>query len=104
MEMAQAVGDRWYAALALNTLGTILRTHRDYAAAEVLYEQGLSLARDIGDEWLAALALGNLGILHSIKTTIDGRRCTARIARARFMTGWCMTIGTPLGCLTSWRV
>jgi len=95
MEMAQVVGDRWYAALARNTLGTILRTHRDYAAAEVLYEQGLSLARDIGDEWLAALALGNLGILafHQDDCRRAAVYCSDSVARFRAVHDYWYTAG-----------
>jgi non-specific serine/threonine protein kinase len=63
LAMARSVEDNTGTTLALNILGTIARSQRNYAVAYQLYEESLAHARAIHHTWLTALALGNLGVI-----------------------------------------
>lgn len=58
----QKSGDRRGEAAALNSLGVVTRSLRDFDSAEKLYSAGAAIRREIGDPALSA-SLSNLGIL-----------------------------------------
>jgi ATP/maltotriose-dependent transcriptional regulator MalT len=49
--------------LALNVLGLVLRSRLDYAGADLVTQEALSLARELGDAWAIAQTLDNLGVV-----------------------------------------
>ena len=59
----QAAGPTELRAKALNSLAVLSAHQGDYAAAQVLYSESLSIRRTLGDERGIAVALENLGIV-----------------------------------------
>jgi predicted ATPase/DNA-binding CsgD family transcriptional regulator len=63
LDIDPAQNDLWTKALALNVLGTVMRSYADYSNARDLYEEALQTSEMVGDLWLIALSVGNDGVL-----------------------------------------
>ena len=59
-ELAERIGDRWNAAIALNNLGFSAAQSGERERAVELCGRSSTLRRELGDEWGMALALTNL--------------------------------------------
>lgn len=55
--------DLWTKALALNVLGTVMRSRADYTVAKHLYDSALATSETVGDMWLIAVSVGNHAVL-----------------------------------------
>lgn len=58
----RALGDRRFAARALNNLGEVARAQGDFTGAIALYHESLRLTRELGERSGTAVLLGNLGM------------------------------------------
>jgi predicted ATPase/class 3 adenylate cyclase/Tfp pilus assembly protein PilF len=63
LALARELGDKQSVATALNSLGFVALSSRNYAIAHALHEEGLALARELGDKQNVATALNRLGLL-----------------------------------------
>ncbi len=70
--LCREAGERWHAALSLNMLGTVARSHARYSEATRFYEEALGIARDLGDTWLLAMCLSNLGNIAFVQGKDEG--------------------------------
>ncbi len=73
LAMAEAVGDEWAVARALNTLG-YLQLWSDPAAARVGLEQSIELGRRIDDDWALADGLKMLTVTWLVQDDDEGGR------------------------------
>jgi tetratricopeptide (TPR) repeat protein len=63
MEIAQRAGARQSAARAINVLGIIRHSQRDWAASREHFRRAIELALDLGDDELVGLACQNAGVI-----------------------------------------
>jgi len=63
LDIDPAQNDMWTKALALNVLGTVMRSYADYRNARDFYEEALQTSEMVGDLWLIALSVANDGVL-----------------------------------------
>lgn len=63
MEIAQRAGARQSAARAVNVLGIIRHSQRDWAESRSLFNRAVELALDLGDDELVGLACQNAGVI-----------------------------------------
>jgi predicted ATPase/uncharacterized protein HemY len=64
LALYRALGDRWWAAVALDQLGTSAHILSSYDEAEQLYRESLAIRQSLGDQWGSASSLRSLGITH----------------------------------------
>jgi tetratricopeptide (TPR) repeat protein len=63
LAIQRRLGDIWWIALLLNSLGDIARIQGCHRKALALFQEGLNLRRELGDPWGLAESLHNLGAL-----------------------------------------
>ncbi|HET7232219.1 MAG TPA: tetratricopeptide repeat protein [Longimicrobium sp.] len=63
MEIAQRANARQSAARAVNVLGIIRHSQRDWAGSRELFRRAVELALDLGDDELVGLACQNAGVI-----------------------------------------
>lgn len=80
LELARANGLRHTLARALNILGIIRYSERDWDAAEEFYEQSLAIALEMGEDELVGLTCLNLGVLANLRGEYQE-------ARSRYLEG-----------------
>jgi tetratricopeptide (TPR) repeat protein len=93
LEIYREHGDRWGAAMILESMGTLIfYRERDYATARAYLEESLAIRRELGDRWGMAMVLFTLGILAQDR---GGRREAERYYHESFELRW--QIGDPWG-------
>jgi tetratricopeptide (TPR) repeat protein len=82
--LAIQAGNLSFAALALNSVGSVLLDRGDVAGAQGTFDQVASLSRRTGDDKTLALALTNLGICHRRQGDLQGAHDSYAAAGALF--------------------
>ena len=60
LRLSRELGDKWWIAIALESLGFITNMEGDVPTARAQLEESVSLAREVGDPWLLAFCLVRL--------------------------------------------
>jgi non-specific serine/threonine protein kinase len=74
LELAEELGERQRAAIALNNLANLRLSRNNQEEAEMLYRQSAELAREVRDQRLEAVAVENLGSLKLIRGDVSRAR------------------------------
>jgi predicted ATPase/DNA-binding SARP family transcriptional activator len=72
LRLWRELGDKWWAAVALELVGLIMAMEGDIQTALARDEEGVSLAREVDDPWPLALCLIRLGDDLKVKGTDQG--------------------------------
>jgi len=78
--LAERIGDRWHAAVALNNLGFAAAQRGDWEQAVEFCGRSSELRRELGDEWGMALTLINLAFAEIQLGRLSAAARTVRVA------------------------